>query len=41
MREASITELAHRNALVVVGALAATARRIATDRALRAEPATR
>jgi amidohydrolase len=37
MREASITELAHRNAFIVVEALAASARRIATDAKLRDE----
>jgi metal-dependent amidase/aminoacylase/carboxypeptidase family protein len=36
MREASITDLAHRNAFIVVEALAAAARRIATDAAFRA-----
>ncbi len=35
MREASVTDLAHRNALIVVNALAAAARRIATDERLR------
>lgn len=35
MREASVTDLAHRNALIVVDALAAAARRIATDERLR------
>lgn len=35
MREASITELAHRNAFIVVETLAAAARRIATDAAFR------
>jgi amidohydrolase len=37
MREASATELAHRNALVVVEVLAAAARRIASDARLRSE----
>jgi amidohydrolase len=37
MREASITELAHKNAFITIQALAATARRIATDDGLRAE----
>lgn len=36
MREACISELAHRNALVVTEALAAAALRVATDGALRA-----
>ncbi len=36
MREASITDLAHRNALITVEALAGAARRIATDRDFRA-----
>jgi len=35
MREASASDLAHRNALLVVEALAAAARRIASDEALR------
>ena len=35
MREASVTGLAHRNALLTAEALGAAARRVATDRALR------
>ena len=35
MREASISELAHRNAFITAEALGATAVRLATDRALR------
>src|SRR6185436_14679127 len=35
MREACITDLAHRNAMIAIEALAATTRRIATDRELR------
>src|SRR6267378_797047 len=35
MREASVTELAHRNALIAAEALGAAAVRIATDKALR------
>jgi amidohydrolase len=35
MREASVSELAHRNALITAEALGATAVRVATDRALR------
>jgi amidohydrolase len=37
MRDASVTELAHENAFITALALAAAARRIATDRGLRAE----
>ena len=36
MRESSVTDLAHENAFIVVEALAAAARRIATDKGLRA-----
>ncbi len=36
MRDASVSELAHRNALIVVEALAAAAHRVATDASLRA-----
>jgi metal-dependent amidase/aminoacylase/carboxypeptidase family protein len=35
MREASVTDLAHRNALLVVEALAAAAHRVASDASLR------
>ena len=35
MREASVTELAHRNALIAAEALGAAAVRVATDKALR------
>lgn len=35
MRDASASDLAHRNALVVVEALAAAARRVASDASLR------
>jgi amidohydrolase len=35
MREASVSELAHRNALIVAETLAATARRLASDAVLR------
>ena len=40
MREASISDLAHQNALLVTEALGAAARRVATDAALRASIAT-
>jgi metal-dependent amidase/aminoacylase/carboxypeptidase family protein len=35
MREASVSELAHRNALLTIEALAAAARRVASDAELR------
>jgi metal-dependent amidase/aminoacylase/carboxypeptidase family protein len=35
MREASVGELAHRNAIITAEALGATAVRVATDEALR------
>jgi hypothetical protein len=35
MREASISDLAHRNAMITAEALGSTAVRIATDRPLR------
>ena len=35
MRDASVTELAHRNALITIDALGAAARRVATDASLR------
>jgi hypothetical protein len=35
MREASASDLAHRNALLVVEALGAAARRVASDASLR------
>jgi hypothetical protein len=37
MRDSSITDLAHQNAFITIQALAATARRIATDQKLRSE----
>jgi amidohydrolase len=37
MRDSSITDLAHQNAFITIKALAATARRIATDQKLRSE----